>query len=205
MAVADLEVDGDELVLHLRSLARRPRACTAISGCRWRRSAWVHAVDDPWSEFLRGIRAPGTGLPKVIAIGTRRGGFGKDFAAVHGKGPAVVVELENTEYGRLVVTADDAAGPGHDHCGGGGAGAGAGGGSRLGRGGDQAPSGATEWFRKPCGGPLVLERAGVLVALTAFLAGAARWPWPVWPAGVWHSSSRVGRGGGRDAGAAAPP
>jgi hypothetical protein len=70
--------------------------------------AAVRSVDDPWPE-LRGIRAPGTGLPNVIAVGTRRGGFGKDFAAVHGKGPAVVVELEGAEYGRLVVTAEDAA------------------------------------------------------------------------------------------------
>jgi len=68
----------------------------------------VRVVDDAWPE-LRGIRAPGTGLPEVIAVGTRRGGFGKDFAAVHGKGPAVVVELTGAEFGRLVVTADDAA------------------------------------------------------------------------------------------------
>ncbi len=47
-------------------------------------------------------------MPDVIAVGTRRGGFGKDFAAVHGKGPAVVVELEGAEYGRLIVTSDDA-------------------------------------------------------------------------------------------------
>ena len=45
----------------------------------------------------------------MIAVGTRRGSFGKDFAAVHGKGPAVVVELEGADFGRLVVTADDAA------------------------------------------------------------------------------------------------
>ena len=68
----------------------------------------VRSVDDPWPE-LRGIRAPGTGLPNVIALGTRRGKFGKDFAAVHGKGPAVVVELEGADYSRLVVTAADAA------------------------------------------------------------------------------------------------
>ena len=68
----------------------------------------MRSVDDPWSE-LRGIRAPGTGVPNVIAVGTRRGKFGKDFAAVHGKGPAVVVELEGADYGRLVVTLDDAA------------------------------------------------------------------------------------------------
>ena len=54
------------------------------------------------------MRAPGTGVPNVIAVGTRRGGFGKDFAAVHGKGPAVVVELTGSEFDRLIVTSEDA-------------------------------------------------------------------------------------------------
>jgi hypothetical protein len=105
--VADLEVDGDELVVHLRPTEKAEGAHgdirVPLSAVRA-----VRSVDDPWPE-LRGIRAPGTGLPNVIAVGTRRGGFGKDFAAVHGKGPAVVVELEGAAYGRLVVTADDAA------------------------------------------------------------------------------------------------
>lgn len=107
MGVADLQVDGDELVLHLRPLEKAEGAHGDI---RLPLSAVtaVRSVDDPWPE-LRGIRAPGTGLPNVIAVGTRRGSFGKDFAAVHGKGPAVVVELEGADYGRLVVTADDAA------------------------------------------------------------------------------------------------
>jgi len=107
VAVADLEVDGDELVLHLRSLEKAEGMHSDIR-VPLAKVTGVRAVDDPWPE-LRGIRAPGTGVPHVIAVGTRRGGFGKDFAAVHGKGPAVVVDLENTEYGRLVVTVDDAA------------------------------------------------------------------------------------------------
>ena len=68
----------------------------------------MRVVDDAWPE-LRGMCAPGTGLPNVIAVGTRRGGFGKDFAAVHGKGPAVVVELAGCEFERLIVTSEDAA------------------------------------------------------------------------------------------------
>ena len=107
MAVADLEVDGDELVLHLRPLEKAEGAHGDIRVPLSAVTA-VRSVDDPWPE-LRGIRAPGTGLPNVIAVGTRRGGFGKDFAAVHGKGPAVVVELQGAEYSRFVVTADDAA------------------------------------------------------------------------------------------------
>ena len=105
--MADLEVEGNELVLHLRAIEKAEGAHGDI---RLPLSAVtaVRSVDDPWPE-LRGIRAPGTGLPNVIAVGTRRGKFGKDFAAVHGKGPAVVVELEGADYSRLVVTADDAA------------------------------------------------------------------------------------------------
>jgi hypothetical protein len=105
--VAELDVDGNDLVLRMRTKEkaegfhgdiRVPLAAVTA----------VRPVDDPWPE-LRGIRAPGTGIPGVVAVGTRRGGFGKDFAAVHGKGPAVVVDLDGAEFARLVVTTDDAA------------------------------------------------------------------------------------------------
>jgi hypothetical protein len=105
--VAELQIDGDELVLHLRPMEKAEGMHSDIRVPLTAVRA-VRAVDDPWPE-LRGIRAPGTGLPNVIAVGTRRGNFGKDFAAVHGKGPAVVVELEGADYGRFVVTLDDAA------------------------------------------------------------------------------------------------
>ncbi len=67
----------------------------------------VRVVDDAWPE-LRGIRAPGTGIPGVIAVGTRRGSFGKDFAVVHGREQAVVVELDGAAYSRIVVTTPEA-------------------------------------------------------------------------------------------------
>jgi hypothetical protein len=66
----------------------------------------VRACDDPWSE-LRGLRAPGTGIPGVIAVGTRRGSFGRDFAAVHGRGPGVVVEFDGQPFQRWVLSADE--------------------------------------------------------------------------------------------------
>ena len=44
----------------------------------------VLLTDDVWSE-LRGMRAPGTGLRGVIALGTRRHALGRDFVAVYGK------------------------------------------------------------------------------------------------------------------------
>jgi hypothetical protein len=104
--VPDLRVEDGELVLHLHAMEKAEGFHGDIRVPLSSVTA-VRVVEDPWPE-LRGIRAPGTGLPDVIAVGTRRGGFGKDFAAVHGKGPAVVVELQGAEYGRLVVSADDA-------------------------------------------------------------------------------------------------
>lgn len=104
--MARLSVVGDELLLDLSGLEKLEGfhgnihvPVSSVREVRW--------TDDPWSE-LRGIRAPGTGVPGVIAVGTRRGGGIKDFAAIHGHGAAVVVELEGAEYGRLVVTEEDA-------------------------------------------------------------------------------------------------
>ena len=105
--MADLYVDGDELVLHMRALEKAEGVHGDIR-VPFSAVTAVRSVDDAWPE-LRGLRAPGTGVPNVIAVGTRRGSFGKDFAAVHGKGPAVVVELDGRRVQRLVVTADDAA------------------------------------------------------------------------------------------------
>ena len=68
----------------------------------------IRASDDLWSE-LRGLRAPGTGIPGVICVCTLRGSFGRDFAVVHGKGPGVVVEFGDQPFQRWVVSADDPA------------------------------------------------------------------------------------------------
>jgi len=105
--VATIAVLGEDLVVEMTLLER---AEAFHSSVRVRRSAVreVRVVESAWPE-LRGVRAPGTGIPGVIAVGTRRGFFGKDFAVVHGRAPAVVVDLEGEEYSRLVVTSNDAA------------------------------------------------------------------------------------------------
>ncbi|MGH3780655.1 MAG: hypothetical protein ACRDRO_08515 [Pseudonocardiaceae bacterium] len=46
----------------------------------------VSVVAEPWNA-LRGIRAPGTGWPGWIMLGTTWGKFGKDFAAVYRRRP----------------------------------------------------------------------------------------------------------------------
>jgi hypothetical protein len=103
--MATLRIDDGELVLALS---------------RWERLGAMHrdirvpltSVEDvavtehPFGE-LRGIRAPGTGMPGVIALGTWRGRGEKGFAAVYRKGAGVVVRLRDSEFAWLCVSSDD--------------------------------------------------------------------------------------------------
>ncbi len=54
------------------------------------------------------MRAPGTGIPGVIMLGTTRSKAFRDFDAVYRKRPGVVVELADAPYSRFVVTSDEA-------------------------------------------------------------------------------------------------
>jgi hypothetical protein len=107
--MAELAIHGDELVVRLSRLERVAALHTDIrvplSAVRS-----ICAEPDPWAA-LRGMRAPGTGLPGMIAYGVRRmTGARPDFAAVWGRRPAVRVELApGSQYGRLVVTVTDPA------------------------------------------------------------------------------------------------
>jgi hypothetical protein len=104
--MATLVVEGSEVIVKMAEIEKfeavHSDVHVPLSAVRA-----VRVVDDAWPE-LRGIRAPGTGIPGVIAVGTRRGSFGKDFAVVHGKEMAVVVELDGASYARLIVTTPDA-------------------------------------------------------------------------------------------------
>ncbi|MDT3446648.1 MULTISPECIES: hypothetical protein [unclassified Pseudofrankia] len=67
----------------------------------------VRVSPHPFGE-LRGIRAPGTGVPAVIAIGTWRHRGGKDFVAIYRGRPAVVVVLApGSEFERLIIGVED--------------------------------------------------------------------------------------------------
>jgi len=60
-------------------------------------------VADVWPQ-LRGVRAPGTGLPGVIMLGTTRHDGVKDFCVVRRHGPGLVVELRQHEFARLLLS-----------------------------------------------------------------------------------------------------
>ncbi len=103
--MATIAPDGGDLVLALS---------------RWERLGGLHgdirvplsAVDElaaterPFRE-LRGMRAPGTGWPGRIALGTWRHRGGKGFAAVYRGKPGVIVRLRDSEFAWLCVSADD--------------------------------------------------------------------------------------------------
>ena len=68
----------------------------------------VHISTEPFSE-VRGFRAPGTGFPGLIALGTwRRRGGKKDFIAAYRGRPAVIIDLDQdlAGYERLIVSVD---------------------------------------------------------------------------------------------------
>jgi hypothetical protein len=107
--MATVTIDGPDLVVRLSPLGK----LAAFHGNVRIPLTAVQAVDvepHPWAA-LRGIRAPGTGIPGVIAYGTRRHAGGKDFAAVLGRRPAVRIELgDPSPFARLVVSVPHAEG-----------------------------------------------------------------------------------------------
>lgn len=59
----------------------------------------------PWStEVLKGVRAPGTGFPYLILLGTMRYRGGKDFTAIYKKRPVSVYEFADYSFKRWIVT-----------------------------------------------------------------------------------------------------
>ncbi len=105
--MASLVIERDELVVRLTQLEQ----LAALRGDVHVPLCAVQSVCEEGSPYdaLRGIRAPGTGLPRRLAYGVRLfTGDRPDFAALHGCGPAVRVELAGeAPFGRLLVTVDD--------------------------------------------------------------------------------------------------
>jgi hypothetical protein len=64
----------------------------------------IRYIENPWSrEVLRGVRAPGTGIPYVIMLGTMRHRKGKDFCVIYKKNPVILIEFKNEKFARWVI------------------------------------------------------------------------------------------------------
>jgi hypothetical protein len=106
--MASLRVEGDDLVVAMSAWER----AAAFHGDVRVPVGAIQSVSveaDPW-KAIRGIRAPGTGWPRVIAYGVRRRvGDRPDFVAVLRNRPAVRVELGSpSKFARLLVSVDEA-------------------------------------------------------------------------------------------------
>jgi hypothetical protein len=104
--VAQLVIEGADLVVRL-SLMEKLGAFHADVRVPLVSVRAVRVAADPWTE-LRGLRAPGTGVPAVISLGTRRGSGVRDFAAVYSHTPAVVIDAAGADFDRLVISSSHA-------------------------------------------------------------------------------------------------
>lgn len=110
--MAELHVHRDRLEIRLtraeKALALRRRD-VVIPRDRIRS---VAITEDAWI-WVRGIRAPGTEVPLVLAVGTWKFHGGKDFVLIKGKSrTAVVIDVEPDDengFSRVIVSTSHAA------------------------------------------------------------------------------------------------
>lgn len=102
--MAEVRVEGDDVVVALsrweRLGALRGDVRVPLDAVRS-----LRRVDEA-RRALRGVRAPGTGWPGRIALGTWRRRGSKDFVAVYRREPGFVLELDGHEFGRIIVTGE---------------------------------------------------------------------------------------------------
>ncbi|SDR76116.1 hypothetical protein [Microterricola viridarii] len=106
--MASLRVHPDRLEIQLtpaeKALAlRRDEISVPRSAIRS-----VTITDDPWI-WIRGIRAPGSLVPLVLAVGTWKFHGGKDFLVIKNKRQAVIIDIADGEYARHIVSTNHAA------------------------------------------------------------------------------------------------
>ncbi len=69
----------------------------------------VTAHENPWTiQVLRGIRAPGTGFPFVIMLGTMWHRKGRDFCVVYRRKPVLLLEFKDESFKRWVIPDNEA-------------------------------------------------------------------------------------------------
>ena len=65
----------------------------------------VEIEENPWqSTVLRGVRAPGTGIPFVILLGTMRTKKSKDFTAIYRRGAVDIYTFKDAEFERWIIS-----------------------------------------------------------------------------------------------------
>ncbi len=103
--MATISIDGSDLIIDVQGMDRfwslKSRLTIPLAHVRG-------ATADPSiASEPKGWRAPGTHLPGVIVAGTFHQDGEKVFWDVHHKDKAVVIELKDDTYQRLVIEVDD--------------------------------------------------------------------------------------------------
>jgi hypothetical protein len=103
--MATVSIDNDTLVVEIEGLdklwALKSRLEIPLANVRG-------ATADPGiAREPKGVRAPGAYIPNVITAGTFHLDGEKVFWDVHDAGKAVVIELADERYARLVIEVDE--------------------------------------------------------------------------------------------------
>jgi hypothetical protein len=104
-SMAQVQIEGDDLVVEMEGLdklwALRSRLVIPLANVRG-------ATADPGvARERKGIRAPGAYVPGVITAGTFHVDGERVFWDVHDPTKAVVIELADERYARLIVQVAD--------------------------------------------------------------------------------------------------
>jgi hypothetical protein len=103
--MAQIDIDGDALVVNVEGWdklwALKSRLAIPLANVRGA-TLDPGIVADP-----KGVRAPGTHVPGVIVAGTFHTEGERVFWDVHDPAKAVVIELADEQYARLVIEVDD--------------------------------------------------------------------------------------------------
>jgi hypothetical protein len=100
-----LKVDGNRISYQLSRL-EKIGACGGSPSANVANLVSYSREENPWGrEILRGIRAPGTGIPSVIMLGTMRHRKGKDFCVIYKKNPVLVLDFKDEKFERWVIPA----------------------------------------------------------------------------------------------------
>lgn len=102
--MAKVRVIDEDLILEL-SFWERVGALHSSPRVSLNAVTKVEFIDNLWSnKVLRGVRAPGTGIPYKVLLGTMRGREFRDFTAIKGRGAGVEICLNEGPFERWVFT-----------------------------------------------------------------------------------------------------
>jgi len=102
--MAILVTDGTEIRLKMSPLERLG-ALVSPPTARLDQVQSIQFIDELWSkDVLRGVRAPGTGLPYMVLIGVMRGRGYKDFCVIKRRKPGVIITFSSGKYERWIYT-----------------------------------------------------------------------------------------------------